>query len=375
MPFEASSPAALNERTLRRWLDSYFDFVARVLRSAGTPAAELDDAVQRTFIVAARRQNDVRAGSERGFLLQIALNVAAHARRSAARRREVPVSELPERADCDTPERLASLHRDRQLLGRIIAELPPDLRTVFVQAELEERTMAEIARSLAIPPGTVASRLRRARELCRERLRGLVGCALLLGEILRAARAEAKALVAAGGKTVLAVVGAGALAAPLALSALQQDQAPPPTAPAAVAAAVAAGPAAKVPGVPTTAAPPVQVPAPAAQQPARTAPATVAVAPPAKPASSAEELRVELSRLDAVRRELALGRPQQALVLLDQYARASPRGALRLEAEVLRIDALSRSGRQAQAQARARSFLARHPNSVLGARVRRIAGG
>jgi hypothetical protein len=47
---------------------------------------------------------------------------------------------------------------------------------------------------------------------------------------------------------------------------------------------------------------------------------------------------------------------------------------LKLEAEVLRIDALARSGRLAQAQTRAASFLARHPNSVLAARVRRIAG-
>jgi hypothetical protein len=60
--------------------------------------------------------------------------------------------------------------------------------------------------------------------------------------------------------------------------------------------------------------------------------------------------------------------------LLDAYDRSAPRGALRLEAEVLRIDALSRSGRLQQAQVRARAFLARYPNSALAARVRRIAG-
>jgi RNA polymerase sigma-70 factor (ECF subfamily) len=36
---------------------------------------------------------------------------------------------------------------------------------VFVLFELEGMTMAEIATSLDVPPGTVASRLRRAREL------------------------------------------------------------------------------------------------------------------------------------------------------------------------------------------------------------------
>lgn len=176
-PPASTSTAAVRDRDLelRRWVDSHLDFVARVLRNAGTPAAEVDDAVQRTFIVAARRFDDVRPGSERGFLLQIALNVAAHARRSAARRREVPSSEMPERIDADTPEHLTSMKRDRQLLERILDRLSEDLRTVFVLFEFEELTMAEIAEALEIPPGTVASRLRRAREQFRTVLAELTG--------------------------------------------------------------------------------------------------------------------------------------------------------------------------------------------------------
>ena len=42
--------------------------------------------------------------------------------------------------------------------------MPLDLRTVFVLFELEELTMAEIAELLGLAPGTVASRLRRARQ-------------------------------------------------------------------------------------------------------------------------------------------------------------------------------------------------------------------
>ena len=41
--------------------------------------------------------------------------------------------------------------------------MPMELRAVFVLAELEEMTMAEIAAMTDTPPGTVASRLRRAR--------------------------------------------------------------------------------------------------------------------------------------------------------------------------------------------------------------------
>ncbi len=53
-------------------VDRYLDFVARVLRNAGTPEAELDDDVQRTFIAVANRLDDVRPEAEKSFLLQTA---------------------------------------------------------------------------------------------------------------------------------------------------------------------------------------------------------------------------------------------------------------------------------------------------------------
>ncbi|WP_437775146.1 RNA polymerase sigma factor [Sorangium sp. So ce1097] len=154
-------------------VDAHLDFISRVLRNAGTPAAEIDDAVQRTFIAAAQRLDDVRPGAEKSFLLQTALNVAAHARRSAARRREVPAAEPPEVVDAATPEQLTNQKRARQMLDRVLDQMEPDLRTVFVLYEFEEMSMVEIAGVIGIPQGTVASRLRRAREDFRERVRAL----------------------------------------------------------------------------------------------------------------------------------------------------------------------------------------------------------
>jgi len=166
-PPASPEQARERERELGRFWGEHLRLVACTLRSAGTPSSELEDAVQRTFIIAARRQGDVRAGAERGFLRQTALNVAAHTRRSAARRREVPVSELPERIDAATPEQLTCQKRDRLRLERMLNQLLPELCTVFLLFELEELTMAEIAAKLQIPPGTVASRLRRARTTLR----------------------------------------------------------------------------------------------------------------------------------------------------------------------------------------------------------------
>jgi RNA polymerase sigma-70 factor (ECF subfamily) len=54
--------------------------------------------------------------------------------------------------------------RARLLLDEALACLPMDLRTVFALHELEDMSMSEIATTIGIPAGTVASRLRRARQ-------------------------------------------------------------------------------------------------------------------------------------------------------------------------------------------------------------------
>lgn len=167
--------AAEREQRLRGLVDRHIDFVARVLRNAGTPQAEVDDDVQRTFIAVANRLNDVRPGAEKSFLLRTALNIAAHARRTLARRREVAEEEAPELETAATPEDLTDQKRARQLLDRVLSAMDDDLRTVFVLYEFEELSMVEIAEALGLPRGTVASRLRRARADFSERVRRLQG--------------------------------------------------------------------------------------------------------------------------------------------------------------------------------------------------------
>ena len=167
-PGDAAAPGASSrerEARLRRIVDGHIDFVARILRNAGSPAAEIDDDVQRTFIIAARKLDEVRPGAEKSFILRVALNVAAHARRTIARRREVHDAatlragrhQRIARA-AGAPQAGAAVAGPRSSIG-----LHVDLRTVFVLFEIEEMSMIEIAGALGIPQGTVASRLRRAR--------------------------------------------------------------------------------------------------------------------------------------------------------------------------------------------------------------------
>jgi hypothetical protein len=141
---------------------------------------------------------------------------------------------------------------------------------------------------------------------------------------------------------------------------MRDAPAPPPTAP----------PTRAQPPAPAASlAPPLAAAAPA---PAVDLPATPpSSARPAGPASSA--LRAEVAALDAVRSTLANDDPTGALSFLAAYFRTFPRGRLRYEAEVLRIDAWAKAGRPDTAKRHAQEFLKRHPNSVLAARVRPYA--
>jgi RNA polymerase sigma-70 factor (ECF subfamily) len=148
-----------------------FSFVWRTLRRFGVMEAEADDAAQRVFVVVTQKLDQIEPGRQRAFLFGTAVRIADKVRRANARR---PVNDgIEPDAQCalaPSAEELVDQRRARQLLDSILDRLSEDLRVVFVLYEVEQMTMAEIADLLALPPGTVASRLRRARQLFCDRL-------------------------------------------------------------------------------------------------------------------------------------------------------------------------------------------------------------
>ncbi len=147
--------------------DQHYDVVWRSLRRFGVASDEVDDAAQEVFIVAARRLDDIEIGKERSFLFSTAMRVASDARRARARRRTTADGSeaLAEVKDpCPTADVLSDRLRARELLDQVLDTMSEDQRSVFVLFELEGMTMAAIAEDLDLPSGTVASRLRRARE-------------------------------------------------------------------------------------------------------------------------------------------------------------------------------------------------------------------
>jgi RNA polymerase sigma-70 factor (ECF subfamily) len=147
-------------------LRTHFRDVWRMVRRFGVPENCADDATQEVFIIAARRLADITPGSERPFLLASAVRVAANLRRSLGTRRECAEDEQVMEGIDPRPsaEALLDQKRLRQMLDRVLDGLSDDLRVCFVLYELEGLSSPEIAELLAIPLGTVASRLRRARE-------------------------------------------------------------------------------------------------------------------------------------------------------------------------------------------------------------------
>ncbi len=162
-----SSPLAPEAQArFRGMVDAHFGFVWRYLGGLGVPAASIDDAAQQVFLVAAAKILSIEPGLERSFLVGTAHGVAANVRRAHERRREVPGdAALGTQADHGPdPEKSAESREAAAILDAFLASLPDELRSVFMMFELEGMTMASIAETLRIPPGTVASRLRRARE-------------------------------------------------------------------------------------------------------------------------------------------------------------------------------------------------------------------
>jgi RNA polymerase sigma-70 factor (ECF subfamily) len=141
----------------------HIGFVGRVLRNFGVPPAEIDDAVQHTFLVTISRLDDILPAAEKSFLFSAARHVAGHARRHLARRRTEPLGDREPVHDA-SPERALTKKRSWEMLQQILDGLPEEQREVFILFEFEDLTGPEIAQLLGVPGGTVASRLRRARE-------------------------------------------------------------------------------------------------------------------------------------------------------------------------------------------------------------------
>ena len=145
-------------------LEALIPRLRRYARALARDAALADDLVQDALERAWARRHQWQAGSDlRAWVFAILHNVFMS---DARRLRRAPFDEDPEARD---PRNLNE-HRISALidLEGALARLPADQRAVVLLVGLEEMSYREAADALAVPIGTVMSRLARGRSRLRE---------------------------------------------------------------------------------------------------------------------------------------------------------------------------------------------------------------
>ena len=153
-------------------VDTRIDRCYRLAWSILSNEADAADATQDALVSAWRQLPRLRdAAAFDGWLNRIVANAALMARRHRVRLREVTVTPAYPDDDARPPEPRQDAHArteaddivDSDAIGRAFDRLRPKDRMILVLHHVEERPVAEIARSLGIPVGTAKWRLHAAR--------------------------------------------------------------------------------------------------------------------------------------------------------------------------------------------------------------------
>ena len=137
---------------------------------------EAEDLVQETYAKALKGFASFRLGTNfRAWMYRILRNTFLTSRTGLKTTMTVSLDaeedtpELP--VERDTPETLLLERSNRELLQSAMDDLPVHFREILLLCEVEEMSYQEISETLSVPIGTVMSRLSRARQTLRTRLR------------------------------------------------------------------------------------------------------------------------------------------------------------------------------------------------------------
>lgn len=164
--------------------DRHVDAVAGFFRNKVTWGVE--DLVQQTFVRCLEGIDRLRSASSfRSFLFGIAHNLLREVFRARRRDPEPFDPQVMSARDLSPGQStLLAQHREQRLLLEALRTVPLDAQVLLELFYWEDLTSAEIAEVIGAPHGTIRSRLRRARELLRERLRQLASSPALLASTI-----------------------------------------------------------------------------------------------------------------------------------------------------------------------------------------------
>lgn len=128
-------------------------------------ATDAEDLTQQAFLIAQQKLGQVRqSDSVRSWLFTVLRNCYLKAR---GKRIALPLADV----DCSAiPQHVPEQPVDTQELQEAIDALADEFKIVVLMFYFEHRSYREIAQQLEIPPGTVMSRLARAKQHLRRRL-------------------------------------------------------------------------------------------------------------------------------------------------------------------------------------------------------------
>lgn len=129
-----------------------------------------EEMAQEAFLKCYRRLAQWRRDSQFStWLFALALNVyRSHLRRYQP---EVSGGEALRALTVPPAQDLLPEEQEREMVRRAVTHLPPKYRDPLILYYFREEDVAETARILQVPTGTIKARLHRGRELLKERLR------------------------------------------------------------------------------------------------------------------------------------------------------------------------------------------------------------
>ena len=150
-----------------------FDQLYNFARWLTQDTIEAEDLVQETYTKALRGFSSFQLGTNfRAWMYRILRNSFLSSRTGL--KTMVAIDEETEEklmpAETTTPESILIAQASRERVQQALGDLPLHFREILLLCEVEEMSYQEISETLAIPIGTVMSRLSRARKALRSSL-------------------------------------------------------------------------------------------------------------------------------------------------------------------------------------------------------------
>lgn len=160
---QSENPVARFENTLRPHLEAAYNLARWLMKND----SDAEDAVQDACLRALQAFDNFRGDNFRGWLLRIVRNTCytqlkSHTVSNRAISFDEELHDIPN--ESLNPATILLSNCDQEQIRQAIEELPTEFREVLVLREMEELSYREIAEIVAIPLGTVMSRLARARQ-------------------------------------------------------------------------------------------------------------------------------------------------------------------------------------------------------------------